>query len=256
MDGKIDAAIFGGFGFIPPSGHDIDVVNTPYGNVDVYLMEVGGRSVALIPRHCGASAHTPPHRINYRANVWAAKQIGAEHIISTNSVGTMKAHPIGSFVIANDFIDFTKNRISTFYDDETVHVDMGQPYCPRIRGCLKDSLKRKGIPYSEGVYVCTEGPRFETRAEIAMMSHFGDVVGMTGVPEVVLAKELGLCYASICTVTNSACGMCEGKLTVDEVRETLDNNRVVLSGILADTIENLPEKRDCNCIHAIDGAKV
>ena len=256
MKKRIDAAIFGGFGFTSPSGYEVEVINTPYGKVDAYIMNVRGRGVALIPRHAGAAAHTPPHKINYRANVWAARDLGAEHIISTNSVGTMKGHPIGSFVIASDFIDLTKNRVSTFFDEETVHVDMGQPYCPQIRRCIIDSLDAKGIPYSEGIYVCTEGPRFETKAEIAMMSHFGDVVGMTGVPEVVLAKELGLCYASICAVTNYACGMCEGKLTVDEVKEALDRNRNILSGILADAIEALPEKRDCNCMHSIDGAKV
>lgn len=215
-----------------------------------------GSDVAVIPRHANAEEHTPPHMINYRANVWAARELGAKRIISTNSVGTMKDHPIGSFVLLDDFVDLTKNRASTFFDTETVHVDMVEPYCPQVKGCLADSLKRKGINYSEGTYVCTEGPRFETRAEIAMMKQFGDVVGMTGVPEVILAKELDLCYASICTVTNCACGLGAGKLTVDEVVDALRSAQGALLGVVSDAISNLPDERVCDCRDATVGARV
>ena len=256
MTYDIAAVIFGGVGFTTAKDHHSRIINTPYGDVTAYITRINGSDVAIIPRHAGAEEHTPPHMINYRANVWAVRELGAKRIISTNSVGTMKDHPIGSFVLLNDFVDFTKNRTSTFFDTETVHVDMVEPYCPQIKKCLADSLERKGIAYSEATYVCTEGPRFETRAEINMMKQFGDVVGMTGVPEVILAKELELCYASICTVTNYACGLGDGKLTVDEVVDALRGAQGALLGVVSDAISNLPGERGCNCGDATVGARV
>ena len=256
MTHDIAAVIFGGVGFTTAKDHHSRIINTPYGDVTAYITRINGSDVAIIPRHAGAEEHTPPHMINYRANVWAVRELGAKRIISTNSVGTMKDHPIGSFVLLNDFVDFTKNRTSTFFDTETVHVDMVEPYCPQIKKCLADSLERKGIAYSEATYVCTEGPRFETRAEINMMKQFGDVVGMTGVPEVILAKELELCYASICTVTNYACGLGDGKLTVDEVVDALRGAQGALLGVVSDAISNLPGERGCNCGDATVGARV
>ena len=248
--------IFGGVGFTTAKDCHCQMISTPYGDVTAYITRMNGSDVAIIPRHANAEEHTPPHMINYRANVWAAKELGGKRIISTNSVGTMKDHSIGSFVLLDDFVDFTKNRTSTFFDTETVHVDMVEPYCPEIKGCLADSLERKGFDYSEGTYVCTEGPRFETRAEIAMMRQFGDVVGMTGVPEVILAKELELCYASICTVTNYACGLGTGKLTVDEVVDSLRGAQGALLGVVSDAISNLPDERGCDCGDATVGARV
>lgn len=258
MISDVAAVIFGGVGFTTAKECDSKIIKTPYGNVTAYFIRINGADVAIIPRHAGAEEHTPPHMINYRANVWAVRELGTKRIISTNSVGTMKDHSIGSFVLLDDFVDFTKNRTSTFFDTETVHVDMVEPYCPEIKGCLADSLERKGIDYSEGTYVCTEGPRFETRAEIAMMKQFGDVVGMTGVPEVILAKELELCYASICTVTNYACGLGDGKLklTVDEVVDTLHGAQGALFGVVSDAISNLPDDRKCDCRDATVGARV
>jgi 5'-methylthioadenosine phosphorylase len=256
QDSEISAVIIGGVGFTSFEDCKSLMISTPYGNVNAYICEMKKRQVAVIPRHTGAQEHTPPHRINYRANVWAAKELGATRVISTNSVGTMKNHPMGSFVIPDDFLDFTRKRVSTFFDNETVHVDMVEPYCPEIKKCLKDALEKRDITYGEGVYVCTEGPRFETRAEINMMRQFGDVVGMTGVPEVILAKELELCYASICTVTNYACGMGDEKLTVDEVIETLEGARDVLFGVIADAVSKLPAKRNCSCMNATAGARV
>ncbi|MDO9518219.1 MAG: MTAP family purine nucleoside phosphorylase [Methanosarcinaceae archaeon] len=260
MTFDIKAVIFGGVGFSIAKDYHSRMISTPYGDVTAYITRMNGCGVAIIPRHTGAEEHTPPHMINYRANVWAVRELGTKRIISTNSVGTMKDHPIGSFVLLDDFVDFTKNRTSTFFDSETVHVDMVEPYCPQIKKCMADSLERKGIDCSEGIYVCTEGPRFETRAEINMMKQFGDVVGMTGVPEVILAKELELCYASICTVTNYACGLRDGKLklTVDEVVDVLRGAQGALIGVIADTVSNLPDdgERDCACGDATVGARV
>jgi 5'-methylthioadenosine phosphorylase len=194
--------------------------------------------------------------INYRANIWAIKELGVEKIVATNSVGTMKGHSIGSFVIPDDFIDLTKSRISTFYDKNTVHVDMTEPYCPEISKCIMDTLENKGIDYTRGTYVCTEGPRFETRAEIKMMSMIGDIVGMTGLPEVVLARELELCYASICTITNQACGLTENKITADEVVVELGTTQEILLEVLTNVIDCIPATRECECMNATQGARL
>lgn len=251
---KLDIAIIGGVNSFFPECLGNTNVSTNFGNVNVSVYEMGGKNVAIIPRHTNGGTHVPPHMINYRANVCAVSKLGIERIISTNSVGTMKNHPIGSFVLADDFLDLTKNRVSTFYDKRTVHVDVTEPYCPEIKEGMTDSLKKMNIGFSEGVYVCTEGPRFESRAEIRMMSQFGDIVGMTGLPEIALAKELNLCYASICTVTNNACGLSDAKLTVSELLETLDDTQEKLFDVLSDTISKISDNRSCNCSLATSDA--
>ncbi|MCQ1537342.1 S-methyl-5'-thioadenosine phosphorylase [Methanosarcina sp. KYL-1] len=249
---NIEVAVLGGVGY---SYRDFEsrAVQTPYGEVTAYVTDIRGKGVAVIPRHAGIN-HIPPHRINYRANVWAVHALGAERVISTNSVGSMRGHPVGSFVVLDDFIDFTRNRPSTFYDDSTVHVDVSEPYCPEIKAELKNALEKQGHPYAEGIYACTEGPRFETRAEIRMMSQFADVVGMTGVPEVTLAKELSLCYASLAIITNQACGMSTQKLTADEVTEVVGKAQASIFEILLGVIENIPKTRNCRCRSAREGA--
>ena len=110
-----------------------------------YLTNIRGKRVAVIPRHAGKN-HIPPHRINYRANIWAVHALGAKRVISTNSVGSMRGHPVGSFLVLDDFMDFTRNRPSTFYDDRTVHVDVSEPYCPEIRTALRVLWKNRGFP--------------------------------------------------------------------------------------------------------------
>ncbi|MBP1910024.1 MTAP family purine nucleoside phosphorylase [Methanolobus bombayensis] len=250
------AALIGGVAF-PSDGLSKEIsVNTPYGDVTVYLSTIGNRNVALLPRHSGSDGHLPPHMINYRANIYAIHSLGISRIISTNSVGTMKNHPIGSFFLPEDFLDLTRTRPSTFFNDRTVHADVSEPYCPEIRELMADYLENNNIGYSEGVYVCTEGPRFETRAEIRMMRQFGDVVGMTGLPELVLAKELNMCYASICTVTNNACGLGNGKMTVSDVLDTLDSIKESLQDILASVICSLPKNSSCNCRYACSDAEL
>jgi 5'-methylthioadenosine phosphorylase len=248
-----DIAILGGVGFNSHKCFESIEVHTPYGEVKAYHTKIKGNEIAVIPRHSGKN-HIPPHRINYRANIWAVHSLGAKRVISTNSVGSMRGHPVGSFVVLDDFIDFTRSRPSTFYDNTTVHVDVSEPYCPEIRNALRGALEKQGLSYTEGVYACTEGPRFETRAEIRMMSQFADIVGMTGVPEVILAKELSLCYASLSIVTNQACGMTTQKLTADEVTEVVGKAEEAIFEIISDTIETLPEHRNCRCGFSKEGA--
>ncbi|MDY0386173.1 MAG: MTAP family purine nucleoside phosphorylase [Methanolobus sp.] len=255
-DLDLHAALIGGVAFTSEGSYQELTVNTPYGDVLVHILEIGSRNVALIPRHADGDRHVPPHMLNNRANIHAIHELGLKRVIATNSVGTMKNHPVGSFFLPNDFIDFTKNRPSTFFDERTVHVDVSEPYCPQLRQLISDSLTERNIGFSEGVYACTEGPRFETKAEIRMMRQFGDVVGMTGLPELVLAKELNMCYASICTVTNDACGLGNGKMTVSEVLDTLADINYKLRNVLSDVIRLLPEKNVCNCSMATSDAEL
>ena len=253
IDEIAEIAVLGGVGFNSHRDCENYPVKTPYGSVTAYITRINGKDIAIIPRHA-KEVHIPPHRVNYSANIWAVRSLGVKRVISTNSVGSMRGHPAGSFVVLDDFIDFTRSRPSTFYDDNTVHVDVAEPYCPEIKEALKYSLNKHGFSYTEGIYACTEGPRFETRAEIRMMSQFADVVGMTGIPEVVLAKELGLCYASLAIVTNQACGMTTQKLTADEVTEVVGKAQDSISEIISETIRNIPETRKCMCRFAKEGA--
>lgn len=229
------------------------IVKTGYGEVEVSLLEIFSKKVAFIARH--ASGHSiPPHNINFRANIDALKAVGVTKIIATNSVGSMNEQmPPGSFVIPDDFLDFTQNRPNTFYEDKVVHIDVTQPYCPELR----DELANCGDVILGGTYVCTEGPRFETPAEIKMFKMLGgDLVGMTGLPEVVLAREREICYNSICIVSNYASGISKQELTIDEVFEMVAQKEVELLDLLYNFIKNVDDSSDCTCHHALDGAEV
>jgi 5'-methylthioadenosine phosphorylase len=229
------------------------LVKTDYGEVEVSLLEMFGKKVAFIARH--ASGHSiPPHKINFRANIDALKQVGVTQIIATNSVGSMKEEmPPGSFVIPDDFLDFSQNRAKTFYENKVVHVDVTEPYCPTLR----DILDKSGDVILGGTYVCTEGPRFETPAEIRMFRMLGgDLVGMTGLPEVVLAREREMCYNSICIVSNYASGISEDELTIDEVFEMVSKKEGELLELIYNFIKNADDATDCSCQHALDGAEV
>lgn len=228
------------------------LVETDYGEVEVSILDIFGKNVAFIPRH--AEGHSiPPHNINFRANIDALKNVGVTQIIATNSVGSMNEEmPPGSFVIPDDFLDFSQNRPNTFFEDNVVHVDVTAPYCPTLR----DILAKSGDVILGGTYVCTEGPRFETPAEIKMFRMLGgDLVGMTGLPEVVLAREREMCYNSICIVSNYASGISENNLTIDEVFEMVAQKEAELLELIYNFIKNADDD-DCMCRHALDGAEV
>ncbi|MBE6502078.1 MAG: S-methyl-5'-thioadenosine phosphorylase [Methanobrevibacter thaueri] len=229
------------------------LVQTDYGDVEVSLLEMFGKKVAFIPRH--ASGHSiPPHKINFRANIDALKNVGVTKIIATNSVGSMNEDmPPGSFVIPDDFLDFSQDRVKTFYEDKVVHIDVTEAYCPSLR----DVLAQSGEVILGGTYVCTEGPRFETPAEIRMFKMLGgDLVGMTGVPEVTLAREREICYNSICIVSNYASGISPDELTIDEVFEMVAKKEPELLELIYNFIRNVDDGADCMCNHALDGAEV
>lgn len=247
-------AIIGGTGFYKMSSAPLKEkleVGTKYGRVTIYIYTgKGGQEFAFLPRH-GEEHTCSPSNINYRANIQALKQIGVERIIAVCSVGSLKKDiwP-GDFVIIDQFIDFTKSRPTTFFDEGecVVHTDVTNPYCEEIRDCIESVPIEGATLHAKGTYVCTEGPRFETAAEIRMFALMGgDVVGMTAVPECVLARELGICYACVAVVTNFAAGIDDHALTHGEVVEEMNRMQDTINNYVVDCLLSIPEKRSCAC---------
>ncbi len=251
-------AIIGGTGVYDPailSDVQEEELVTPYGTIQFVRGRHEDREVIFLARH-GSGHSVPPHRINYRANIWGLKMLEVTEVISTSAVGSLnKEMPPGEMVLLDQFIDFTKDRVYTFYDGGpagVVHVDYTQPYCPRVREVLLAAAEAEGIKLgARGTYVCTEGPRYETPAEIKAYGILGgDLVGMTNVPEVVLAREAGLCYASVAMVTNWAAGISPHPLTHQEVVEIMNRNNDKLRRLLMRAIGSLTEDPECACHHA------
>ncbi len=255
----IKIGIIGGTGVYDPKildhVHQVETM-TPYGAVSYKVGDFEGKSIAFIPRH-GSKHSIAPHLINYRANIWAMKKIGVRRILATAAVGSLHLPmKLGDFVLVDQFIDFTKNRISTFHEGGkrgVVHVDLTNPYCDSLRDKLLTVGKDIGLEiHGRGTYICTEGPRFETPAEIAMFAKFGGhLVGMTNVPEVVLAREAEICYGTIAMVTNFAAGVSPNPLTYGEVIKIMNQNTENLKMLLMNTIKNIDIEADCNCQHAL-----
>jgi len=227
---------------------------TPYGqSPEISIFELHGKTVSFMPRHAKGHAY-PPHMINYLANVYALKQLGVDRILATNAVGSLdESVGPGEFLIPHDFLDFTKMRKNTFYDYKTVHIDVTEPYCSQLR----DVLISSGDVITNGVYICTEGPRFETAAEVSMFKQIGGtVVGMTGIPEAVLARELEMCYASICVISNYAASISPHKLTLEEVFGILNRKKEDLIDLIYSSIKKMPDERECPCKYALVGAEI
>lgn len=252
----IGIAIIGGTGVYDPNIlNDVyqEEINTPYGAVKFMVGEYAKQKVAFIPRH-GSTHAIPPHLINYRANIWAMKKIGVRRIIATTAVGSLNlAMKPGDFVLVDQFLDFTKSRVNTFFDGGergVVHVDLTNPYCNSLREKVLIAAKRENIKiHQNGTYVCTEGPRFETPAEIKMYGNIGgDLVGMTNVPEVVLAREAEMCYATVSMVTNYAAGISPTTLTHGEVVETMKQNTEKIKRLIMTAIEEISLEMGINCL--------
>jgi 5'-methylthioadenosine phosphorylase len=245
-------AIIGGSGVYDPEilqdVKDLHV-ETEYGTVPLKSGAYKGRKVFFLARH-GEKHSVPPHLVNYRANIKALQDLKVEHIVSTSAVGSLKKNiEPGDFVLLDQFIDFTHKRHYTFFDDEVVHTDVTEPYCPQLREVIMKAASAVGIDlHPRGTYVCTEGPRYETPAEISMYALLGcDVVGMTNVPEVVLAREAKICYASIAVITNFAAGVSPSKIAHEEVIEIMNEKNAVLKNLLRRTLEMIPEGKQCDC---------
>ena len=257
---KVKIGIVGGTGF----KHLLDDteklrLQTPYGEASpLHIGKMSGKTVVFLQRH-GSDHSIPPHRISYRANIYALHEAGVERILATNAVGAIDpSFRPGDIVAPHDFVDFTKHRATTFYDRAPVtHVDFSQPYCVEIREQLVEAAKKLGLQvWNEAVLVCTEGPRYETPAEIEMFRRLGcDIVGMTGVPEAVLARELEMCYAPVCFVSNMAAGM-QKQLTIHEVSKMSRNALPKMKQILTETIKTLRSERNCQCANALEYSRL
>jgi 5'-methylthioadenosine phosphorylase len=245
-------AIIGGSGVYDPNMlqnvQDIHV-DTEYGTITLKSGSHQGKSVYFLARH-GGKHSVPPHAVNYRGNIKALQQLNVERIISTSAVGSLrKEMKPGDLVLLDQFMDFTKNRHYTFFDDKVVHTDVTNPYCSQLRAIICQAALDTDISiHPTGTYVCTEGPRFETPAEINMFSLLGGhVVGMTNVPEVVLAREAKICYASIATVTNYAAGISPTRITHQEVIDIMDKNSEMIKKLITTIIEMIPQTKTCEC---------
>ncbi|MBU3056018.1 S-methyl-5'-thioinosine phosphorylase [Pseudomonas indica] len=241
-------AIIGGTGLTQLEGLTIrqaQSMDTPYGapSADIMRGEYAGREVLFLARH-GQPHRIPPHQVNYRANLWALKQAGANAILAVNAVGGIHAAMgTGHFCVPHQIIDYTSGRAHTFYEGElehVTHVDFSHPYDETLRGRLVAALAAEGCAYSgHGVYGCTQGPRLETVAEIARLERDGcDIVGMTGMPEAALARELALPYACLALVVNPAAGKSAALITMAEIERALNEGmgkvKAVLARVLAD----------------------
>ncbi len=254
----VKLAVIGGTGVYDPTilnNIRDEEIGTRYGTIRLKVGEYAGKEVAFLPRH-GDKHTVPPHMINYRANIAGLQELGVEKILATAAVGSLNREMApGDFVIVDQFLDLTKNRPSTFYDGENgvIHTDFTDPYCAEVRQYLQKASQ--GLSYrahNRGTYVCTEGPRFETPAEIRMYHRLaGDLVGMTSVPEVVLAREAGICYATVALVTNFAAGISLNSLSHAEVVEAMQQNTERLKELILQTIEILPAERPCACGNAV-----
>ncbi|WP_368292745.1 S-methyl-5'-thioadenosine phosphorylase [Dehalobacter sp. TBBPA1] len=250
----MDFALIGGTGVenLTLDDRTEKTVETPYGFVQLAEGFIGGIGMVFLKRH-GAKHTCPPHLINYRANIWALKKIGVKKILSTGAVGSLsEAYRIGDIVLPDQFLDFTKSRAATFFEDGeqgVLHVDVSEPYCPDVRNHIIEGAARSGLNVKNGgVYVCTEGPRFETPAEINMFRMLGGhLVGMTGVPEVVLARELGMCYATMALVTNQAAGIKKDPLTHAKVIATMDLLSKTVAALVESTCKIMDHDQRCYC---------
>jgi len=238
----VTVAIIGGTGVATLDGFnqcENKCYDTPYGKISSPLL-VGtykDSEITFLQRH-GANHSIPPHKINYRANIWSLKQHGIRTVIGLNTVGGISAEcHTGAIVIPDQILDYTYGREHTFFDgidSQVKHVDMNQPYHEAVRGCIYQACECAGVVIvGTGAYAATQGPRFETPAEITRLRRDGAaIVGMTGMPEVGLAKELGLPYASICLVVNAAAGQSGSSISLSEIRDALDSGKQKISHIL------------------------
>jgi 5'-methylthioadenosine phosphorylase len=259
MDAR-PVGIFGGSGFYRFLD-DVEelVVDTPYGppSARIRMGEIEGARVAFMPRH-GDEHSLPPHRINYRANVWAMREVGVKRIIGPSACGSLKPELApGTFVVCDQFVDRTSGREDTFYDGpQTTHVSAADPYCPDLGRILVEAGDERVV--AGGTVVVIQGPRFSTRAESRWFAEAGfDVVNMTQYPEAWLARELGLCYANVSLVTDYDVGL-EGTepVSADQAFRVFADNLDRLRALLFRAVPKIGPQPDDICASALDSAIV
>jgi 5'-methylthioadenosine phosphorylase len=257
-----DIGVFGGSGFYSLLD-DVErvEVDTPYGPPAdaVHIGRVGERSVAFLPRH-GADHRFPPHRVPFRANVWALRAVGVTRILGPCATGSLRAGIApGDFVVCDQLVDRTSGRVHTFFDGPTInHMSFADPYCPELRAVALAAGRAEGITVHDGgTVVVVQGPRFSTRAESAWYQAAGwDVINMTQYPEAALARELGLCYATIALVTDydtGVEGVREEAVTMEEVFAMMASNNERVRSLLFRAIEAVPADRACACAAGAGG---
>ncbi|UGY91900.1 S-methyl-5'-thioadenosine phosphorylase [Streptomyces gobiensis] len=265
---RAEIGVIGGSGFYSFLDDVTEVsVETPYGQPSdsLFLGELAGRRVAFLPRH-GRKHHLPPHRINYRANLWALRSIGVRQVLGPCAVGGLREkYGPGTLLVPDQLVDRTKTRVQTYYDGEprpdgqqpnVVHLTFADPYCEAGREASLAAARGCGWePVDGGTMVVIEGPRFSTRAESSWHAAQGwSVVGMTGHPEAVLARELGLCYSSLALVTDLDAGAEAGDgVSHEEVMRVFRENLGRLREVLFDAVGGLPTERLCSCAGALAG---
>jgi 5'-methylthioadenosine phosphorylase len=258
-DAVAEIGLIGGSGFYRLAD-DLDevVVATPFGSPSDALAvgSVAGRRIAFLPRH-GRDHRFPPHRINYRANLWALRSLGVRQVLAPCAVGGLhRGLGPGHLVVPDQLVDRTSGRAQTYFDDAAVHVAMAEPYCPRGRAAVTATAADSGWQVAgAGTLVVIEGPRFSTRAESRWFADNGwTVVGMTGHPEAALARELALCYTSICLVTDLDAGVGPGEgVTHSEVLAAFAGNLGRLRTLMTSVVAALSNDRSWPCPHALDG---
>ena len=235
-------------------------VKTPYGSPSdvITVGELESRFVAFLPRH-GKKHTIRPTDVNSRANIFALKKLGVQHILASSTVGSLREeYKPGDVVFVDQFIDRTTRREQSFYTENKVcHISVAEPMCPELRRILKAVAKKEKVSaHDTGTYVCIEGPRFSTKAESRMFRTWGaDVVGMTLVPECVLAREAEVCYASIAMVTDYDVWK-DHPVCVDDIVKTMKANIENVKRIIAETIVKIPKERACQCKVALKSALV
>ena len=235
-------------------------IATPFDSkpIIIYHQEYDRKNLYFLPRH-GTGHSIPPHRINYKANIYALHKLSISQVLSTSAVGGLRSflHP-GDYVLFDQFIDFARSL--TFFDGDfninfsqgthvsgVVHLDMSEPYCPEIRKTFSEVLKDDSHTHPKGTYATSMGPRFETPAEIKALQQLGaDVVGMTNSSEAILCRELGICYGVIAVVTNLAAGL-QKEVSHQEVLDIFNSRSSQLKQLFHEVINHIPEKRDCSC---------
>src|SRR5919109_979654 len=260
-----DVGIIGGTGLYDPNlfKHIKQVrLETPYGETSdlITLGDCMGTPIAFIPRH-GKKHTIPPHKINSRANIWALKELGVTRILSPSVVGSLKKEfRPGDIVVSDQLMDFTKQRDYTYFDSGQIcHISTAEPFCPELRQItIKCANKMNYELHGAGTYLCIEGPRFSTRAESLFFKDTlkADVIGMTLVPECILAREAQLCYVSIAMITDYDVWS-DSPVSTKAVLEILRRNIYRTKKILLELFNNIPAERDtCNCSNALEGALI
>jgi 5'-methylthioadenosine phosphorylase len=263
MTAVADIAVIGGSGFYEFLTDARPVtVDTPFGEPSepVLVGEAGGKRVAFLPRH-GRDHRFPPHKIPYRANLWALRALGVRRILAPSAVGSLTAsYGAGTLIVPDQLVDRTRGRDQTYYDVSAVHVALADPYCAAGRAKAISVARQAGwAPAGSGTLVVIDGPRFSTRAESRWYAAQGwTLVGMTGHPEAVLARELAMCYTTLALVTDLDAGVEEGEgVTQAQVFEVFAANISRLRDLIVKVIAALPDERpDDPCAHALDGIKL